>query len=254
MENQSKNKNIIAIIPARGGSKSIPKKNIVDIGGHPLIAYSIAVAKLSKYISRIIVSTDSQEIANIAKKYGAEVPFLRPKEFAKDNSPDIEFFQHALNWFQKNEGYQPEYFVHLRPTTPLREPEIIDEAIEKFLNNKEATSLRSAHELRESPHKFFEIKDGFFVGLFPGDQRPEYYNLPRQAFSSAYHPNGYVDVIKSRILIDANTLHGVKILPFITPVVEELDRPEDLDYIKFGLKRKKYKIYEFLKNNFKPIK
>ena len=129
-----KNKKILAIIAARGGSKGIPKKNIIDLGGHPLIAYSIAVAKLSKLIERIIVSTDSEEIAEISKKYGAEVPFIRPEEYARDNSPDKEFVQHAINWFKEKENYAPEYMVHIRPTTPLRKPEIIDEAIEKFLN------------------------------------------------------------------------------------------------------------------------
>ncbi len=248
-----KNKKIIAIIPARGGSKTIPHKNIVDLDGYPLIAYSIIVVRLSKLIDRVIVSTDSQEIAEIAKKYGAEVPFLRPKEYAGDLSPDIEFFKHAIDWFRQNEGYEPEYFVHVRPTTPLREPEIVDQAIEKILNNKEATSLRSAHELREPPHKFFKIENNFFKGLFPEDKRPGYHNLPRQVFPSAYHPNGYVDVVKSQTIINTDTLHGTKILPFITPEIIELDRPEDLNYIKFDLNRKKYKIKEFLKNNFNKM-
>ena len=238
MKNQLKNKNIIAIIPARGGSKGIPKKNIIDLAGFPLIAYSIVAAKLSRIIDRIIVSTDSREIAEIAKRYGAEVPFLRPKKFAKDTSHDIEFVQHVLNWLQNNEGYQPEYLVNLRPTTPLRGPELIDEAIKKILKNKRATSLRSAHELSESPYKFFEIKNSFFVGLFPNDSRIEYHNLPRQIFSPVYHPNGYVDIVKSQVVIDTNTLYGSKIFPFITPVVGELDIPEDLDYIKFNLNRK----------------
>jgi len=249
-----KSKNIVAIIPARGGSKGIPKKNIIDLGGFPLIAYSIAVAKLSKLIERIIVSTNDERIAEIARNYGAEVPFMRPKEFARDDSLDIEFVQHAIKWFQDNEGYCPKYFVHLRPTTPLREPKIIDKAIEKFLNNKEATSLRSAHELSESPHKFLEIKNGFFEGLFPNDNRSEYYNLPRQTFSPAYCPNGYVDVLKTKAIIENKTIHGSKKLPFITLIIGELDRPEDLDYIKFDLSRKKYKIYDFLKSNFKPIR
>ncbi|MCX6722174.1 MAG: acylneuraminate cytidylyltransferase family protein [Candidatus Staskawiczbacteria bacterium] len=246
-------KNIIAIIPARGGSKGIPKKNIIDLGGYPLIAYSIAAAKMSKIISRVIVSTDSKEIAEIAKKYGAEVPFLRPQKLAGDNSPDVEFVQHALKWFKENENFQPEYLVHLRPTTPLRDPELIDQAIKKIIDSKKATSLRSAHELNESPHKFFEIKDGFFVGLFPEDQRSDYHNLPRQAFPKAYHPNGYVDVLKSESILKTGVLHGEKILPFVTPFIVELDAIEDLEYIKFDLSRGKYKIYDFLKNNYGKI-
>lgn len=244
---QSEDK-IIAIIPARGGSKGIPRKNIIDLAGHPFIAYSIIAAKLSKLIDRVIVSTDDEEIAKIALKYKAEVPFLRPKEFAKDSSPDIDFVRHAIDWLKENENYQPEYLVHLRPTTPLRESELIDKAIEEIMNKEEATSLRSAHELRESPHKFFQIKHGFFAGLFPKDSRLDYHNLPRQSFPSAYHPNGYVDVLKTKTIIESNVLHGDKILPFVTPFIAELDQLEDLEYIKFDLTRKKYKICDFLNN------
>lgn len=250
---KNKNKKIIAIIPARGGSKGIPKKNIINLGGYPLIAYSIAVAKLSKFINRIIVSTDSKKIAEIARRYGAEVPFLRPKEFATDKSGDLEVIKHAIEWLKTNEGYQPEYLVHLRPTTPLRDPDLIDKAIEKFIQNKTATSLRSGHEIRESPYKLFEIEDGFFKGLFPDDPRPEYYNLPRQFFSPVYQPDGYVDIIKRQIVMGKGSLHGPKILAFISPDVGELDRPQDLEFIKFNLNKGYYEIYEYLKNNFKSI-
>lgn len=243
-------KNIIAIIPARSGSKGIPGKNIINLGGYPLIAFSIVVAKMSKIISRVIVSTDSEKIAEIAIKYGAEAPFLRPKKYAKDSSLDIEFVQHALLWLKKNENYQPEYIVHIRPTTPLRDSSLIDEAIKKILKNKKVTALRSAHELKESPHKFFEIKNGFFTGLFPEDRRPDYHNLPRQAFKPAYHPNGYVDVIKTKTIKEQGVIHGNKILPFVTPFSPELDNIEDLDYVKFNLNRGNYKIYDFLKKNF----
>src|SRR3989338_8383279 len=151
----SKNKNIIALIPARGGSKSIPKKNIIDVGDFPLIAYSIAAAKMSKHISRIIVSTDSPEIAEVAKRYGAEVPFMRPAEYATDTAIDLDVVKHALGWLQEHENYEPEYVVFLRPTTPLRDPTMIDKAIESILSHSEATSLRSGHEIRESPYKLF---------------------------------------------------------------------------------------------------
>lgn len=243
---------IISIIPARSGSKGVPQKNIKLLAGYPLIAYSIIASKLSSKIQRTIVSTDSQEFAEIALSYGAEVPFLRPEEISKDNSLDIEYIRHALEWFQTHERYQAEYIVVLPPPTPLRDPVQIDTAIEKIIQNKNATSLRSAHETRESPYKLFEIKDNFFVGMFPHDPRPEYYNLPRQAFPPVYHPNGYVDIIKSETVKNFGSLHGPRILSFITPDVGELDRPEDFEYIEFILDKKKNKIYEFLKNNFKP--
>ncbi len=246
-----KNKKVIAIIPARGGSKGIPGKNIVNLGGYPLIAYSIAAAKLSSCIDRVVVSTDDQKIADIALQYGAEVPFLRPKELAEDNSPDIDFMAHAIDWFLKYEKEVPEYWVHLRPTTPLRNPNLVDQAIDEFVKKPEATSLRSAHELREPPHKFFQIKNSFFEGLFSEDKRPDYHNLPRQAFPAAYHPNGYVDVLKTETIQKLKVMHGSKILPYITEELTELDRPADLAYIAFDLQRGHYEIYNYLKEHFK---
>jgi CMP-N-acetylneuraminic acid synthetase len=246
-----KDKNIIALIPARGGSKSIPKKNIVNLGGFPLIAYSIIAAKMSKHISRIIVSTDSLEIAEIAKSYGAEVPFLRPAEFAADTSTDYEIFKHAMEWLEKNENFKPEYWVHLRPTTPLRNPELVDKGIKELVQHKEATSLRSGYEMRESSYKCFIIENGFFKGLFPQEKRPDYTNLPRQLFPKTYQPDGYVDVIKRKTVIKEGVLYGSKILAFITPNTGELDTLEDLEFIKFKLERGNYKIYKYLKNNFR---
>ena len=248
-----KDKNIIALIPARGGSKSIPKKNIVDVGGFPLIAYSIAVAKMSKYIARIIVSTDSQEIAEIAKHYGAEVPFLRPAEFATDTAVDADVVKHALGWLKDNEQYEPECLAFLRPTTPLRDPRVIDQAIETLLLHPEASSLRSGHEIRESPYKLFGKEGDFFVGLFPADPRPEYYNLPRQSFPPVYQPDGYVDIWKAETIAKTGMLHGPKVLAWIVQDVGELDKPQDLEFVRFQLEKGHYEIYDYLKNNFKQI-
>lgn len=121
--------NTVAIIPARSGSKSIKDKNLAILSGHPLIAYSIAAAVLSKKISRTLVSTDSEEYAKIARKYGAEVPFLRPQEFSTDTSTDRDFMLHAMHWMKENNATPYEFWVHLRPTTPLRDPKHIDEAV-----------------------------------------------------------------------------------------------------------------------------
>lgn len=241
----------MAIIPARGGSKGIPKKNIIDLGGFPLIAYSIAAAKLSSKIGRVVVSTDSREIADIAKKYGAEVPFLRPAALASDKSPDMEFVIHALDWFKEHEQFEPQYLVHLRPTTPLRDPFLVDKAIEELMASKKATCLRSAHELSESPYKFFVIKEGFFAGLFDNDNHPDYHNLPRQAFPAGYHPNGYVDVLKTSVVRNLGVMHGQHILPFITEYAIEVDKPDDLNYLRFDAGRKEYAIVEYLKKHAK---
>lgn len=241
---------VVAIIPARGGSKSIPKKNIVNLGGFPLIAYSIAAAKLSKKINRVIVDTDSEEIAVISKKFGAEIPYLRPKKFATDTSTDLDFMKHSIEWFKKSEKGVPDLIVHLRPTTPLRDPFHIDEAIEKITKNKKATGLRSGHEIRESPYKLFGIASDFFIGLFPQDERPEYWNLPRQAFPSVYQPDGYVDIVIPEFILRTNKLHGPKILSYISPDTGEIDRMEDLKFVEYILHKGDWDIYKYLKNNF----
>ena len=180
------NEKITALIPARGGSKGVPKKNIYDLSGFPLIAYSILACKLCPQIGRIIVSTDEQEIANISKKYGAEVPFIRPAKFATDSSTDLDVVKH----FYSEEGPQDIAFV--RPTTPLRDPVFMGDIIDVYNKNKnDITGLRTAHELSESPYKFFKIVDGFFTGFFEHYQGfKDYENLLRKFFPIAYNQNG----------------------------------------------------------------
>jgi len=241
---------IVAIIPARGGSKGIKNKNIFKIGGFPLIAYTIIAARLSKKIDEILVSTDSKKIAKIAEYFGAKAPFLRPKRISADKSPDIDFVKHAMTWIKEREGAYPDYIVHLRPTTPLRNPKVIDEAIEKIIKNKKATSLRSAHEMKEPPNKMFCIKNNFFTGLFPNDKRKEYHNLPRQSFPPAYEPNGYVDILIPKTILKYNSIHGPKILPLITQNTGEIDGLGDIPFIKYLLKEGKWKIYDYLKKNY----
>ncbi|MCB4790651.1 MAG: acylneuraminate cytidylyltransferase family protein [Elusimicrobia bacterium] len=242
---------IIALIPARGGSKGVPGKNIRNLGGYPLISYSICAASLTKSIDRTIVSTDSKEIADIALRYGAEVPFLRPSEISGDNSTDLELFNHAINWLKENEGMIPEFIIHLRPTTPLRDPSQTSLAIESIKKRQDATSLRSAHHFFQPPQKMFQVDEkGFFKGFFPNDPRPEYYNLPRQTFSKAFCPNGYVDIIRPEFVQKNHALHGSNILAFITPTVGEVDKPEDFEYLEYILNKFGNITYKYLKENF----
>lgn len=217
---------IIGTIPARGGSKGVPKKNIRLVNGIPLIGYSIIAAKRAKEIDRVIVSTDSEEIAEIAEEYGAEVPFLRPAELAQDNSTDNQHIIHAIKWFEKNENLTPELFVHLRPTTPLRNPATIDCAIQKFKLSNDGTSLRSAHLCSESPFKWFLLRDDdCFTGLNTEDM--EEVNKPRQNFPNVYIPNGYVDVLSVEYVKKTGKLHGTKTISFITPPCLEIDTEHD---------------------------
>tara|TARA_B100001971_G_C18053540_1_gene464120 strand:+ start:115 stop:840 length:726 start_codon:yes stop_codon:yes gene_type:complete len=229
--------NIIAVIPARSGSKGVPDKNIKLLAGKPLIAYSIAVAKKSKLINRTIVSTDSKKYASLAKEYGAEVPFLRPAELAGDISTDYEFVKHLLDWLKSNENCQPDYLVHLRPVVPLRDSRIIDSAIEAFINNTEATSLRSAHEMSETAYKKFEIEGNYFKAVGSDSFELDALNEPRQKYFKTYDPNGYVDVLKTSFVLSENKIHGNRVMPLITPMSYEIDAEEDFEYLEWQINK-----------------
>ena len=250
----AKNKNIIALIPARGGSKSIPKKNIIDLGGYPLIAYSIAAAKLSKFIARVIVSTDSEEIAEISKLYGAEVPFLRPKKYATDNARDIGLIKHAIRWLKRNENFCPDYLVFLRPTTPLRNVEVVDKAISEIIKDKKATALRSGHRFESSAYKLFRKRAGYAEFFGKEDFKPgvEYQDLPRQKLPATYKTNGYVDVLLPKKIERTGKLHGEKIRAFITDEVADIDSLRDVNFAKEILRDEQYLPLMNLLKKIKP--
>lgn len=235
----------IAIIPARSGSKGVPGKNIALLGGYPLIAYSIAAAKLIG-ITRVLVSTDSSKYAEISRQYGGETPFLRPRELSSDESGDFEFMRHAMNWVLQHENTVPEYWLHLRPTTPLREPRVLREAIQHIEDHPEATSLRSGHEAPESPLKWF-LKDenGFFMGLRE-DLTPEKVNLPRQHFPTMYIPDGYVDIVRSSYVLQHQTLHGDRMLVFESPRCTEVDTKADFEYLEYEIRQGESPLLDYL--------
>ena len=146
---------ILALVPARGGSKGLPHKNILPLGGHPLIAWSIAAGLQTETVSRVVCSTDDPEIAAVAARYGAEVPFLRPGELALDETLDLPVFQHALEWFEREEGWRADLVVQLRPTSPLRFPGQVDEAVRLLLSTPEATGVRSVIPAPANPFKMW---------------------------------------------------------------------------------------------------
>lgn len=241
----------IAIIPARGGSKGVPKKNIKMLNEFPLIAYSIAACQMTKKIQRIVVSTDSEEIANVARQYGAEVPFIRPSHYASDKSGDIEFVLHALEWFDENEHEIPEYLIHIRPTTPLREPDILDNAINEIISNREATSLRSGHKASESPYKWFtKNEQGYFESIISGLSNDQA-NEGRQDFPDVYIPDGYIDVIKSSFVLQNGILHGNKMIAFESPMCYEVDTEEDFKLLEYQIEKKEYSIYSYLRDKYR---
>ncbi|MBF0300555.1 MAG: VOC family protein [Oligoflexia bacterium] len=241
-----KKNEVWALIPARSGSKGVKGKNIYPICGHPLVAYSIITAKLTTRIDRVIVSTDSDDIADIAKSYGAEVPFIRPKNISDDYSTDLQFIQHAIDWFIANEGGVAEYIVHLRPTTPLRVPLILGTAIDQLKNNTTATSLRSAHLAPESPFKWFlKDQDGYFRSIIEG-QSNETINLPRQKFQDVYIPDGYVDIVKTSHILQSDNLHGDKMIAFESPFCIEVDTIDDIQLLKHHVKKSSNEIIDQL--------
>ncbi len=221
---------ILALIPARGGSKSIPRKNIRPFAGHPLIAWSIAAARAAETVTRIIVSTDDEEIAAVARRYGAEVPFMRPPELAQDDTPDLPVFEHALRVLEEGENYRPEIIVHLRPTSPLRKVWHIDQAVLRLLEHPEADSIRSVSPPSQNPFKIYRIgADGLLQALVEVPGMPEAYNMPRQALPAVYWHNGYIDAFWADTVMEQHSMSGRRILPLTLSAEEwiDLDTPED---------------------------
>ncbi len=223
---------IYAVIPARSGSKSISDKNIQLLAGKPLIAYSIAAAKNVSEIDRIIVSTDSEQYAQIAVSYGAEVPFLRPKNISGDENTDIEWVGHLLSWLQNNEKELPEYLIHLRPTSPLRNVCYIKEAIGHIKQHPEATALRSVRPMAQSVYKHFEIENGFLKSVGLGSFNLDLANKPRQVYPITYDANGYVDILRTSRILEYNEIHGNRVIPFCVPYITDIDEERDFEYVK----------------------
>lgn len=220
-----RNGQAIAIIPARGGSKTVPRKNLKLLGGLPLIAHSIIAAKAAAELARILVSTDDDEIASVAAEYGAEVPFRRPGEIAADDTPDLPVFQHALRWLAEHKAYYPEFVIHLRPTQPFRPSGMIDEVVH-LLRQKEVDCVKSLVPVEQHPHKMWRLD---------AEGRPQPYqdtplwrqlgpDCARQLLEPVYWSAGLVDGIRAETIMNGSTI-GQSIEPFFV----EADLCTDLD-------------------------
>jgi len=209
--------NILAIIPARGGSKGIPRKNIKPLGGYPLISYSIAAANTSHSVDRTIVSTDDLEIAEVSREYGAEVPFIRPEELALDDTRDLPVFQHALEWLAREEDYHPELVVQLRPTSPFRPPDLVDKAVTILRNHPEASSVRGVVPTKQNPYKMWRVGEGGLMFPLLESDLPEPYNMPRQELPSTFWQTGHIDAIRSETILGGSMsgqrIHACEIDP-----------------------------------------
>lgn len=223
---------IFGIIPARGGSKSIPRKNIKELGGKPLIAWTIEAARASQALDRVILSTDDPEIAEVGRQWGIEVPFLRPKELAEDHSPTLPVLQHAARWLAENENYHPDAVMLLQPTAPFRQARHIKEAAELF-EKSGADSVVSVVEIpgHLSPYWAVVTADDGWAHLFSGD--PIRKRIPRrQSFpKKTYANNGAIYLFRTHLLFhpEEPSLYGdrVKLYPMERKYSVNLDSPED---------------------------
>lgn len=220
---------VLAIIPARGGSQSIPRKNILSFAGYPLIAYSIAAGLQSQKVTRVIVSTDDEEIAEVARQYGAEVPFMRPAELAQDDTLDFPVFQHALERLEKQEGYRPDVIVQLRPTSPVRPRDCVDRAVDIIFEDPEADSVRGVVTVGQNPFKMWTIADTGRLRPLLDSGPPEAYNQPRQALPPIHWQTGHVDAIRRRTITEKGSMSGELILPLVlNPIYSvDIDTPKD---------------------------
>src|SRR5688572_9288917 len=194
---------ILAVIPARGGSKGLVKKNTLPLAGHPLIAYSIQAAQDAKLVTRTIVNTDAEYIAVEARKYQAEIPFMRPAELAGDFSTDFEVFFHTLQWLKENEGYVPDFVVQLRPTSPVRPTGIVDQCIKRLMDS-DADSIRVVTKAPVTPYKMWRVQDEqkTMTPLLELSGVDEPYNQPRQKLPEIFWQIGCLDVIRTSVITE----------------------------------------------------
>ena len=241
-----KQPSIVALIPARAGSKRVPDKNIRPLAGHPLIAYTISSALQSRVFSAVIVSTDSQLYGDIAGHYGAEVPYLRPGEFAGDLSPDIEWVEYTLSRLRQD-GREYDCFSILRPTSPFRLPETIQQAWRAFMEEEGVDSLRAVEKCKQHPGKMWVVRGNRMTTLLPL-RRPEQpwhssqYQLPLsppeqpwhssqyQSLPEVYVQNASLEIAWARVVLQERTIAGTVLMPFLTEGYEGFDVNNPYDW------------------------
>jgi len=225
---------VLAIIPARGGSKGIKRKNLVPISGKPLVVHSIEHARASTCVTRTIVSTEDSEIAEVARAAGAEVPFMRPDYLAGDTVLDLPVFQHVLEELRQREGYTPDLVVHLRPTAPLRRHSWIDAAVELLSANAEADSVRSVSMPAQHPYRVFRIDARGYLDPIMKHEHSTPYLLRRQELPPMYYYNCVIDVTRPSTIANKESMTGDNILPFIMDADEviDIDSARDLAFAR----------------------
>lgn len=219
---------ILGVIPSRGGSKGVPGKNIRPLAGKPLIGWTIEAAQQSAHLSRFLVSTDDTAIATIARQFGADVPFMRPAEYAQDHSPDGQVYRHALDWLATHEGYTPDLVVWLRPTTPLRTAVHIDQAIDTLLADS-ADCLRSVCRVEHHPYWMYITENTRLKPFVAGiDAMRDYPN--RQSLPPAYRLNGAVDISRPAQVLASGLLYSGTMAAYIMPPDVSMDIDTEHDF------------------------
>ena len=255
---------VLALIPARSGSKSVTDKNIREVAGKPMLAWSVEHALASERITRVIASTDSEKYAEIARQAGAEVPFIRPAEYATDTALDLDVFKHALNWLAENEHYHPDIVVQLRPTYPKRNPVDIETMVDMLMADPDADSVRSVALAGEVPYKMWlnsgdtgeRASDDVMTGSRPvhkgmcGSEKcmvlaplikdiPECYNMPRQELPTVYYQNACIDVMRASTVLEKNSMTGTKIIGYLMTENYDIDTEIELLRAENELLKKK---------------
>ncbi|MGH9346926.1 MAG: acylneuraminate cytidylyltransferase family protein [Vicinamibacterales bacterium] len=221
----------VALIPARHGSKRVPGKNVRVVGGHPMLAYTIAPALESGVFGGVIVSTDSEEIAAIARYYGAEVPFLRPAALAGDTSPDIEWVEHMLAELTRR-GRTWDCFSLLRPTSPFRTADTIRRAWTRFTAQDGVDSLRAVEKCAQHPGKMWVIRGERMFPLLPfGPAEQPWHSTPYQALPPVYVQNASLEIAWTRVVVERRTIAGEVMVPFVTEGYEGFDINDETDWI-----------------------
>ena len=226
---------ILALIPARGGSKGIPRKNIKDFAGYPLIAWSIAAGLQAHTVNRVIVSTDDNEIASVARAWGAETPFMRPAELAQDRTTDLPVFEHALKWLEDIEGYKPDIVIQLRPTSPIRPKDCVDSAVKILMDHADADCVRGVVTAGQNPYKMWRFNgyDKPMKPLLEVEGITEPYNAPRQILPPTYWQTGHIDAIRTSTITRKQSLTGNTIYPLVIDPRYTVDIDTPADWAKY---------------------
>jgi len=225
--------NVLGLIPARGGSKGLPRKNILPLAGRPLLAHSIDHGIKSTYVNKIVCTTDDQEIADVAREHGAEVPFLRPAELATDDQDDSGFTTHAIQWLIDNEGWHADIVILLRPTSPIRGIDHIDKALETLYDNPDAHSIVSIVLAEKTPYKMFRQSTSKFLKPLLEHDQWEQINSARQVYPDVFVQNGIIHGMWADVALRDNSTLGYKVLPYYmgTEPILDIDSLDDFDSI-----------------------